>query len=258
MQATAPQRVLIDFVIPGAWTQAWGRRLAVDAALVVGFALLVALCAQIAIKIPTTTVPITGQTFGVLLTGGALGSRRGGLSMLTYMLMGMASIPVFAPPPSFLAEKTFHFILPWSGLDGAVWNSGQAVRDLAIWDLSSGGYIVGFILAAYIVGLLAERGWDRRSSISLAMVAGSLGIYLIGLPWLALFIASGEMVPGLDLTYYDAIAGSNVLDKTLKGGLYPFIGGDALKLLAAATALPGAWAVVRMAKGNGEDGDSSG
>ena len=90
------------------------------------------------------------------------------------------------------------------------------------------------------------------------MIVGNVAVYLIGLPWLAIFIASETTIPGTSLTYYDAIGGSNVLDKTLKGGLYPFIGGDALKLLAAATALPGAWALVHWAKGNSEDEDASG
>jgi biotin transport system substrate-specific component len=241
MQASA-QRVLIDVLVPNLGAPTRVNRIARDAALVLGFAILTAFCAQIAIKIPTTTVPITGQTFGALLSGGALGSRRGGLSMLVYMLLGMLSLPVFAPGSGLMKEKTFHLLFPWSGTDGQVW------------DMSSGGYIVGFILAAYLVGLLAERGWDRRSSVSLAMLGGNASIYLIGLPWLAVFIGSGATIPGMELTYYDAITGNNVLDKTLKGGLYPFIGGDALKLLAAAMVLPGAWALVGKVKGGDRHG----
>jgi biotin transport system substrate-specific component len=242
MQVGARQNVLIDVLVPRVTSLPRVNRLAIDVALVVGFAFLVALTAQIAFRIPTTTVPITGQTFGVLLTGGALGSKRGGLSMLVYMLLGTATVPVFAPASSFLGEKSVHFILPWSGTGSPVW------------DLSSGGYIVGFVLAAYLVGLLAERGWDRRSSVSLAMIGGNVAIYLVGLPWLAFFIASGATIPGLDLTYYDAIGGSNVLDKTLKGGLYPFIGGDAIKLLLAASVLPGAWALVDKLRGGSSKG----
>ncbi|MDP7578963.1 MAG: biotin transporter BioY [SAR202 cluster bacterium] len=242
MQATVPQRVLIDFVIPSGWTQTQRNRIAVDVVLILGFAAFVSICAQLAIRFPTTTVPITGQTLGVLLTGGTLGSVRGGLSMLTYMLMGMISLPVFAPTGSLLGEENIHFILPWAGTDGFVW------------ELSSGGYIVGFILAAYLVGLLAERGWDRRPSMPIAMIVGNVAVYLVGLPWLALFIASEVVIPGTSITYYDAISGNHVLDKTLKGGLYPFIGGDAIKLLAATMALPGAWAITKWVKGR----DSSG
>lgn len=239
MQASARQEVLIDVLVPRIGAPTTVNRLARDAVLVVGFAFLMAAFAQIAIRIPETTVPITAGTFGALITGAALGRNRGGLSIGLYVLVGMVALPVFAPPTSYMADKTFHFILPWNGKDGFVW------------DLSNGGYIVGFILAAYLVGLLAERGWDRRTTVPVAMIVGNICVYLVGLPWLAAFIGSDATIPGLEpaKTYYDAIGGSNVLDKTLKGGLYPFIAGDALKLMAAALVLPGAWAVVDKVKG---------
>ena len=236
MEAAVRQKVLIDVVLPEIGADSRAMRLARDAVLVVGFALFMTVLAQIAIRLPNTTVPITAHTFGALLTGGSLGSKRGALSMLVFNLFGMLSIPAFSPPESFMKDKTIHFILPWAGKDGAVW------------DLANGGYIVGFILAAYLVGRLAERGWDRRSTVPLAMVAGNVAVYIIGLPWLAYYIAY-ENVPGMDLTYYDAIVGNSVLDKTFKGGLFPYIGGDAVKLLAAAMVLPGAWAVVNKVKG---------
>ena len=210
----------------------------VDAGLVTGFALFTALFAQIAIRIPTTTVPITGQTLAVLLTGAALGSRRGALSMSVYTLLGMFIFPAFAPPAAFMSDKIIHFVLPWSG------------ASYYVWDAANGGYILGFILASYLVGLLAEWGWDRRTSIPLVMLVGNAAVYFVGLPVLALYIAFGT-IPGLDLTYYDAIAGNNVLDKTLKGGLYPFIGGDAIKLVMAALAVPIAWVGIRRLKGEG-------
>lgn len=236
MQATANPRVLIDVVIPRIGSESRANRLALDAAIIVGFALFVAVCAQIAIRLPNTTVPITGQTFGVLLAGGALGSRRGGLSMLVYMLLGMASVPVFAPGSSPLGDQqVLHFVLPWSGNEGLVWA------------MSSGGYIVGFVLAAYLVGLFAERGWDRQSTVPLAMLIGSLSVYAVGLPWLGIHIANND---GLH-TYFDGnFPGASVLQMTLKGGLYPFIGGDAVKLLAAALVLPGVWALVDRIKGS--------
>ena len=234
MEATAQPRVLIDVILPDIRSQPRVKRLAVDAALVFGFAILVALCAQIAFKIPTTTVPITGQTFGVLLTGGALGSKRGGLSMFVYMILGMASLPIFAPSISPLGDgQAVHFILPWSGSEGLVWS------------MTSGGYIVGFVAASYVVGMLAERGWDRRATIPFAMLIGNIIIYLIGLPWLAVHIASKESL----YSYFQSQGGANVLDMTLRGGLYPFIGGDAVKLIAAALILPGAWALVDRLKG---------
>jgi biotin transport system substrate-specific component len=229
-QSASRTSTLIDAVIPY-------KGLLVDAALIVGFAFFTAVFAQIAVRFPGTTVPITGQTFAVLVTGGALGSRRGALSMVVYMLLGMFLMPVFAPSTSLLNEETVHFILPWAGTGGFVW------------DLASGGYIVGFVLGSYLVGLLAERGWDRRARVSLAMLVGNLSIYAIGLPWLALFVAF-ETIPGY-VTYYEYFLGSNVLDKTLTGGLYPFIGGDALKLLLAAMVLPGSWELVRRFKRDG-------
>lgn len=245
MQARVPAPVLIDVVLPGEWIQTRVQRLVVDAGLIVSFAFLMTLVAQIAIRIPTTTVPITGQTFGVLLTGGVLGSRRGPLTMVVYLSLGMV-MPAFAPSSSLMADKNVHFILPWSGTESFVW------------DLASGGYILGFILAAYLVGLLAERGWDRGSKVLVSMLVGNIAIYLVGLIWLALFIASAT-IPGTELSYYDAIAGSNVADKTLRGGLYPFIGGDAVKLFGAAMLLPGTWALVRWIKGEkNKDPDSTG
>ena len=71
-----------------------------------------------------------------------------------------------------------HFIFPWSGSGGA------------IWDLSSGGYILGFVAAAYLVGKLAEKGWDRNSRIPLAMLIGNVSIYVFGLVWLGLLLVS--------------------------------------------------------------------
>ena len=235
MEATARPRVLIDVVIPKIGVDSRINRLALDAAIIAGFALFVAVCAQFSLRIPTTTVPITGQTFGVLVTGGALGSRRGGLSVLIYMLLGMISVPVFAPSLSFLGEKTVHLLLPWSGTSGLVWS------------MSSGGYIVGFILAAYLVGMLAERGWDRRASVPLAMIIGNLVIYVVGLPWLGIHILNNDGLRG----YFEGVyPDAGIVQMTLKGGLYPFIGGDALKLLAAALLLPGAWALVGRTKGD--------
>ena len=241
MQAQVQNQVLADALIPQFGTPSRVNSIVRDAVLIVGFTALMTICAQIAIKIPTTTVPITGQTFGTLLAGGALGSKRGTLSMLLYLLVGSVGVQVFAPPSSIMAEKTVHFIFPWSGLGDQVW------------DISSGGYIVGFVLAAYLIGLLAEHGWVRRSAVALSMLIGNVAIYAIGLPWLGfLFIGSGAVIPGTELTYYDAIAGNDVLDKTLKGGLYPFIGGDAIKLMGASLLLPGAWALVDRVKGHRE------
>lgn len=140
-----------------------------DVALVIGFALLTAALAQLELRLSFTPVPITGQTLGVLLAGGALGARRGGLSQLLYWGMGLIGLPFYA-----------------SG-DGG-WASGTG---------ATMGYFVGFIVAAAVVGRLAERSLDRSLSTSFAaMTFGSVIIYICGATWLAhdlrLPIATGD------------------------------------------------------------------
>lgn len=205
MQLAPTAPTLIDSVIPG-------RGIARDVALVIGFSVLVAIFAQIAIKLPFTPVPITGQTLAVLLAGGTLGANRGAASLGMYALWGSIGIPVFAPSGAALEDELVHFIFPWEG-------TGEAV-----WDLTSGGYIVGFIVAAYVVGRLAERGWDRGWLVMVAMLIGNVLVYVPGLLWLGYKIDS--------------------FDNALVFGLYPFIVGDLMKLYVAAIALPGAWALL--------------
>lgn len=129
-----------------------------EVALVLAGVGLIALSAQIAIPLPFTPVPITGQTFAVLLVGSAYGALRGGATLLAYLAAGVAGLPFYA--------------------DGA---SG--------WDViagPSGGYLVGMLVASAVVGRLAERRWDRVfSSATGAMLLGSVVIYAFGLPWLA-------------------------------------------------------------------------
>jgi biotin transport system substrate-specific component len=137
-------------VIPGA--------IARDAVLVIAYAALVGLLAQIVIKLPFTPVPITGQTLGVLLGGMALGWRRALAGMGLYALVGLAAVPWFA-----------------EGRGG-----------LGILSAPSFGYIVGFVAAAGVLGWLAERGLDRLPwTALLAMEIGNAIIYLFGVGWLA-------------------------------------------------------------------------
>jgi biotin transport system substrate-specific component len=192
-----------------------------------GFAWFVALFAQMAIRLPWTTVPITGQTFAVLVTGGALGANRGAGSLVMYMLMGMIGIPVFAPGSEALAmDGTWgaHFLFPWVGSASLPWA------------IASGGYIVGFILAAWVTGYFAERSWDRKSLGLLAMLAGNVILYVPGLLWLNIDVADGDWA------------------KTLEWGLYPFIVGDLMKLYLATLTLPAAWALVRKIRGDSGGG----
>ena len=225
MQLAPTAPTLIDSVVPG-------RSLVKDLALVVGFSLLVTVFAQIAIKLPFTPVPITGQTLAVLLTGGALGANRGAAALLLYAVWGTIGIPVFAPSNAALEGELIHFIFPWEG------------TGTAIWSLTSGGFIVGFVAAAYVVGRLAERGWDRGWNVTVAMLVGNVLVYVPGLLWLGLAIGNGFLDGTLGFVLADVIPGNNTFDKTLVAGLYPFVLGDLIKLYVAAIALPGAWALI--------------
>ncbi|ARF72534.1 biotin transporter BioY [Kitasatospora albolonga] len=132
------------------------HRYAVDAALVLGGAALTGIAAQIAVPVPGSPVPVTGQTFAALLIGTSLGARRGFLSLAVYAVVGMAGMPWFA-------EGT----------------SGYAMPSL--------GYILGMLLAATVVGALARRGGDRSVLRTAGtMVIGSAIIYAVGVPYLAL------------------------------------------------------------------------
>ena len=214
MQASMQHRVLADAIFPDLGSQTRVGSFVRDAVLVLGFTLLMTLCAQIVIKLPGTVVPITGQTFGALLAGGALGSKRGPISMLLYMVIGMLGVGVFAASGSDIKEfGSLHLIFPWSGTSGVIYS------------MASGGYIVGFIFASFLIGKLAERGWDRKPKVILSMLLGNIVIYVFGLPWLMVNLSAS-------------------LENTLLWGLWPFIPGDAVKLVLASMALPGAWALV--------------
>ncbi len=179
------------------------RSLLRDIVAVVGFALFTALAAQITIPLGFTPVPITGQTFAVLLAGGVLGSQRGALSMGLYVTLGAIGLPFYADGAG-----------GWTAATGA-----------------TAGYLVGFVVAAFVVGAMAERGQDRRLSTSLpAFVAGSLIVYAIGAGWLAIDL-------DLPLT---AAAGE---PSAIAFGVAPFIVGDVLKALLAGALLPAAWAI---------------
>lgn len=181
--------------------------LATDALLVLTGSLFVAGFAQLYVKLPFTPVPVTGQTLAVLLVGGALGALRGGASLLLYL--GWIAIG-----------------LPF----GAEGKGGEELLGAAS---ATGGYLWGFVIAAALVGWLAERGWDRKLSSAIgAMLLGSVVIYLTGVPWLA---------SALDIP---VVAEGNAFNDALEFGLYPFVVGDLLKLLLAAAALPAAWRVV--------------
>jgi biotin transport system substrate-specific component len=151
MAQTAQPLTLADAIFPRIDSDSRAVAIARAVGLMLGFAALVALFAQIQVRLPWTTVPITGQTFAVLVTGGALGMKRGAGALVIYAIAGMFLLPVFTPANSTTAGAwDLHFILPWRGNQDLLWN------------VTSGGYILGFILAAALVGYLSERAWDRK------------------------------------------------------------------------------------------------
>lgn len=181
----ARPRVLADAFVPGTVTT--------NTALVLGGAALTSVLAQL--SVPLWPVPITGQTLAVLLVGSALGPTRGALAMVAYWIAGVAGMPVFSDASSGLATAMG----------------------------PSGGYIVGFVASAYLVGKLAERNWDRKFlGAALAFLAGTATTFAFGMVWLAIAL-------GADL------------QQTLEWGLYPFIIGGIIKAAIAAAIIPAVW-----------------
>ena len=194
MALAAPQpRVLADVV-----GRTWIRQLA----LIAGGAAFVGLSAQIAFYLPwNSAVPVTLQTFAVILTAGALGSLRGAAAMAIYALLGSIGLPWFAQGSS--------------GFGGAAF-----------------GYIIGFIVAAFVVGRIAESGVTRSFGRSVGLlVLGSVIIYAIGATWLKF---------SLGVPWFGA-------DSAWAYGVKDFIIGDVIKLLAAAGLLPLAWKALNTA-----------
>ncbi len=186
---------LADFLVPISIAERLGSRVRHIVLIVIGAA-FVALTAQI--YIPVEPVPFTGQTFGVLVVGGALGFKRGSLALLLYLAIGAIGLPVFAQG-----------------------DSGSAVLGGP-----TGGYLIGFVVSAAVVGRLAELGWDRRILGALAMmVLGTAIIYAIGVPWLKV---------SLGLPW----------DVAITEGMTKFLVWDAAKLVLAAAIFPAGWWLV--------------
>jgi len=169
-----------------------------NAVLAVGGSLL--LWASAKVQVPFYPVPITMQTFVVLVLGMAFGWRLAAATVGLYLLQGAAGLPVFAGTPE-------------RGI-GIAYMVGP-----------TGGYLLGYLVAAALVGWLAERGWDKRAATTaLAMVAGNAVIYALGVLWLGSVIGWDKPV--------------------LEFGLYPFIPGDILKIALATLALPLTWRLI--------------
>lgn len=179
------------------------RALATDAALVLTGVVVVSLLAKVSFFIGP--VPITGQTLGVILVGAALGARRGAAALTTYLVAGLAGLPVFA---------------------GAVAGPAYAL-------MPSFGFVLGFIPAAFLAGWFAERAWDRRPVLAFAgFVAASVVPFLVGVPYMALILSA---VSGVDVT----------AALVLEAGVFPFIVPGLIKAAAAALLIPAAWLAVR-------------
>jgi biotin transport system substrate-specific component len=181
------------------------RAFAVDAGLVIAGAAVVALLAQV--EIPLWPVPITGQTLGVIVVGAALGAWRGAAALTTYMLLGLAGLPIFA------------------GFTGTVAALGKP----------SFGFIVGFIVSAFVAGWFAERAWDRKPLLAFAGFAiASVIPFVFGVPYMAYIL---NVVLGAEYGFW----------QILEVGVLPFIVGGLIKAGIAALLIPGAWALVRAA-----------
>jgi len=192
--ATAIHPTLAEAIWPGRSTAASLR--------VVVLAVLgsLALWLSAKIQVPMWPVPMTMQTFAVLVIGMAFGARLGGATVVLYLAEGAVGLPVFAGTP----EKGI----------GLAYLMGP-----------TGGYLVGFAVAAFVVGLLARRGWDRSLPLTtLAMLAGTAIIFILGLAWLSTLIGFA---------------------KAIEVGLVPFLFGAAIKIALAALLLPFAWRLVR-------------
>ncbi len=191
-----------DFLVPVRVGERMSSRVRHVGLVIIG-ALLIALSANVVVPIAGTPVPVTGQTFGVLVVGSALGFRRGVAAAVLYLALGMLGLPVYAGHAS--------------GID--TFATLQGGFHLA----PTGGYLVGFVLAAALTGRLAELGWDRTPGGAVAaMTLGTATIYAVGIPWLAV----SQGVP---------------LGEAVSLGLVPFIIGDALKIVVAAVLLRGTW-----------------
>lgn len=190
MTTLAPALYLRTFPRIASWLR--------DLTLILLGTLIVAIFAQVKIPLPFTPIPLTGQTFAVLLVAAALGSTRGAASMVLYIALGAFGLPFFA-----------------GGASGITYLTGATL-----------GYLIGFVLAAYVVGLLAERGLERniRTSI-IPFLVGTVIIYTCGLIWLTILLGS--------------------FNKAVAAGLTPFLMGDFIKLIAAALALPAAWKLAK-------------
>ena len=168
-----------------------------DITLIIGGSLLIALSARLKVLLPFSPVPVTAQTFAVLMIGALFGAKLGCLAALAYIVEGALGLPFFSSGGGY-----------------------------TVFLGRTGGYLIGFVPAAYVTGFLAQKGWDRRIGTTvLAMIFGNIVIYTFGLLWLSRLMGISKSV--------------------LSVGLYPFIVFDLAKIVLAAAVLPAGWKLLK-------------
>ncbi|MGB7624166.1 MAG: biotin transporter BioY [Terriglobia bacterium] len=164
---------------------------------------LMGLSSRLSLPLPFTPVPVTAQTFAVLILAGLLGMRMAISVQLLYLAQGFAGLPVFAP--------------------GSTWGIARLLGP-------TGGFLVGFIAAAAVVGWMADRGYGKRLGSALVMmILGSAAIFAVGVPWLK-WVMRVDWMQALNL------------------GFWPFLIGDVYKVVLAALLLPGSWRLFAKAR----------
>ena len=192
--AALPARPVLADLVPTAVFRGARTR---DLALITGAALLTALLAQVAVPVPGSPVPITGQTLAVVLTAAALGPGRGVAGQALYLLLGAVGLPFYS----------------------------DASGGIDVIAGATGGYLIGFLPAALLIGLAAQHRQDRKVWRALPLfVAGQAVVFAVGVPWLAV---AADLTPA----------------QALEAGFYPFILGGLVKAAIAGVLLPAAWRV---------------
>ena len=206
MLSAIRQNTSMDTMLPAIDGNRRMSRLLAQLVFILAGGTLLAASPQFNVMVPPSPVPITGQTLVVLMIGMAFGPRLGAITILAYILAGLCGLPVFA-------------------------GGGAGVSVLVG---PSGGYLVGFVAAAFVIGLLTQRGMDRSIlRIALAIVVGTLVICFFGFAWLASLIGMG---------------------KAFLFGIQPYLWADAMKLVVAASLMPAAWRGVRAVERMYSDG----
>lgn len=186
--------------VSGVIVDSWATQSRVrNAILVMGLTGFTALAAQVAIPLPFTPVPLTLQTFAVLAGAAALGAERAVIAQVLYITLAVAGAPVLA--------------------------GGASGHEVVVG--ATGGYLIGFVLASYVVGRMSSKGASTKSGkTALAFLAGSVLIYTLGAPWLA-------------------FTTGNTITWAVVNGVVPFLVGDLIKAVAAGAVLPLAWKITK-------------